>query len=134
MKKWGIGILTASILFASCEDGLMGDPQINNLTILEDSIMVEPAALLQFTAEYSDDNGLAQYKVRIEDDFVEGRLANSLWGFEEVYDLSGTTYEENFPLEVPYNDVESGRYRLDVILQDVDGNETSESRHFYLYH
>lgn len=133
MKRWMLGALLAVVLLGSCEKGLEGDPQINNLVILEDSIMVQPAALLQFTAKYTDDNGLAQYKVRIEDNFEEGRLANALWGFEEIYSLSGSTYDENFALEVPYLDVEPGRYRLDVIVQDIDGNEASESMYFYLY-
>ena len=35
-------------------------------------------------------------------------------------------------IELPYPDLEQGRYRLDIIVQDVDLGESSESQTFYL--
>ena len=37
---------------------------------------------------------------------------------------------ENQVIELPYPDLEQGRYRLDIIVQDIDLGESSESQHF----
>lgn len=119
-------------MLAACVD-TSDLPQINNLTILNDSIQKAPGALFQFTVDFSDDNGLSQYRVRIEDDFPNARQQDAPWYFEEDYEINGLSVSENQVIELPYPDVEQGRYRLDVIVQDTDLLESSESQHFFIY-
>ena len=90
-------------------------------------------AVLQFIAHFEDDNGLKQYRVRIEDDFEGARLLSALWDYQEDFALSGMSADESLPIEMPYEDIEPGKYRLDVIVQDIDLNETSVSQHFHVY-
>ena len=108
-------------------------PQINNLTILNDSIQKAPGALFQFTVDFSDDNGLSQYRVRIEDNFKNARQQDAPWYFEEDYEINGLSVSENQVIELPYPDLEQGRYRLDIIVQDIDLGESSENQHFFIY-
>ncbi len=108
-------------------------PQINNLTILNDSIQKAPGSLFQFTVDFSDDNGLSQYRVRIEDNFPNARQQDAPWYFEEDYEINGLSVSENQVIELPYPDLEQGRYRLDIIVQDIDLGESSENQHFFIY-
>ena len=131
MKKIVLTVFVGSIL-AACVD-TSDLPQINNLTILNDSIQKSAGALFQFTVDFSDDNGLSQYRVRVEDDFPNARLQYAPWYFEEDYEISGLSASESQMIELPYPDLEQGRYRLDVIVQDIDLGESSESQHFFIY-
>ncbi len=127
-------ILVFGALFLSACDGLGSDaPVISNFMVLDDSLKVEPGAVLQLTAHFEDDNGLKQYRVRIEDDFEGARLLSALWDYQEDFALSGMSADESLPIEMPYEDIEPGKYRLDVIVQDIDLNETSVSQHFHVY-
>ena len=128
MKKIVLSTLIASMLIACVDTSDL--PQINNLTILNDSIQKAPGALFQFSVDFSDDNGLSQYRVRIEDNFSYARLYDAPWYFEEDYDINGLTVLENQVIELPYPDLEQGRYRLDIIVQDIDLGENSESQYF----
>ena len=131
MKKIVLTVFVGSIL-AACVD-TSDLPQINNLTILNDSIQKSAGALFQFTVDFSDDNGLSQYRVRVEDDFPNARLQDAPWYFVEDYEINGLSVSENQVIELPYPDLEQGRYRLDVIVQDIDLNENSESQYFLIF-
>ena len=127
-------VLTAFIglMLGACVD-TSNSPQLSNLSILNDSIQKAPGALFQFTVNFLDDNGLLKYRVRVEDDFSNARLQDAPWYFEEDYDLIGLNASESHAIELPYPDLELGRYRLDVIVQDIDLLESSESQHFFIY-
>ena len=131
MKKIVLIAFIGSML-AACVD-TSNLPQINNLTILNDSIQKSPGALFEFTVDFSDDNGLSQYRVRVEDDFPNARLQYAPWYFEEDYEISGLSASENQVIELPYPDLEQGRYRLDVIVEDIDLGVSSESQYFFIY-
>ena len=131
MKKTVIVAFFGCILVACIDTSDL--PQINNLTILNDSIQKAPGALFQFTVDFSDDNGLSQYRVRIEDNFPNARQQDAPWYFEEDYEINGLSVSENQIIELPYPDLEQGRYRLDVIVQDIDLGESSENQHFFIY-
>ena len=131
MKKIVLVAFVVSMLLA-CVD-TFDLPKINNLTILNDSIQKAPGALFQFTVDFSDDNGLSQYRVRIEDNFPNSRLQDAPWYFEEDYKINGLSYSDNHVIELPYPDLEQGRYRLDIIVQDIDLGESSESQLFFIY-
>ena len=131
MKKTVIVAFFGCILVACVDTSDL--PQINNLTILNDSIQKAPGALFQFTVDFSDDNGLSRYRVRIEDNFPNARQQDAPWYFEEDYEINGLSVSENQIIELPYPDLEQGRYRLDVIVQDIDLGESSENQHFFIY-
>ena len=131
MKKISLIAFVISVFAACLETSI--SPQINNLTILNDSIQKGPGALFQFTIDFSDDNGLSKYRVRVEDDFQNARLHDAPWYFQEDYGINGLNVTENHVIELPYPDLEHGRYRLDIIVQDVDLLESSESQYFFIY-
>ena len=129
-KIFLIGFLTFTL--AACVETSIS-PQINNIIILNDSIQKAPGALFQFTIDFSDDNGLSKYRVRVEDDFPNARFYDAPWYFEEDYVINGLNVTENHVIELPYPDLEHGRYRLDIIVQDIDLLESSESQYFFIY-
>ena len=131
MKKIVLAAFVGSMLSACVDTSNL--PQINNLVILNDSIKKSPGALFQFTVDFSDDNGLSQYRVRVEDNFSNARLQDAPWYFEEDYKINGLNVSENQAIELPFPDLELGRYRLDIIVQDIDLGESSESQHFFIY-
>ena len=131
MKKIFLIAFIVSMLVACVDTSDL--PQINNLTILNDSIQKSPGALFQFEIYFSDDNGLSKYRVRVEDDFPNARLQDSPWYFEEDYEINGLSAIENQVIELPYPNLEQGRYRLDIIVQDINLLESSETQHFFIY-
>ena len=127
-------VLVFGALFLSACDGSDSDnPVISNFMVLNDSLKIDSVAVLQFTVHFEDDNGLNRYRVRIEDDFVGSRLLSALWDYQEDFALSGTSTDESLSIEMPYEDIEPGKYRLDIIVQDIDLNEASVSQHFHVY-
>lgn len=138
MKKVVFALLAGVIMLSACEDSeVKVPPVIEELVVENDSIQIEEFMSFSFTYRFTDNTGLSKFKVRIEDDFVGARLSAAPWYVEEEYDLEGLlgegerSYGILFDTENP--DVEPGRYRLDVIVQDIDLNETSESQHFVIY-
>ena len=131
MKKI-FSIISIFITLTSCL-GTFDSPQIRNLTILNDSIQKAPGALFQFTVDFSDDDGLSKYRVRVEDDFLHIRKRDAPWFFEEDYSINGLNVTENQVIVLPYPDLELGRYRLDIIVQDVNLAENNESQYFFIY-
>ncbi len=61
------------ILMASCQP--QNDaPTINSLTIVNTNIQKADGAVLEFIYEFSDDNGLNQFRASVLDNFVDARL------------------------------------------------------------
>lgn len=124
-------ILTLAILFAACgQDNEV--PTINSFTLDSSTIQKEEGALLKFSYSFSDDSGLNQFRVSVIDDFEGARLSSAPWNYDKDYDLSGTSSSDSLSIALPYPDLEPGRYKLTLIVQDIDGEETAESKTFYI--
>jgi uncharacterized protein (DUF2141 family) len=119
------------ILVASCQP--QNDaPTINSLTIVNTNIQKADGAVLEFIYEFSDDNGLNQFRASVLDNFVDARLQSAPWNYEKDYNLSGTSVIDTLQIALPYPDLELGRYELTITVQDVDGEETSQKNTFYV--
>lgn len=119
------------ILMASCQT--QNDaPTINSLNIINTNIQKADGAVLEFIYEFSDDNGLNQFRASVLDNFVDARLQSAPWNFEKDYNLSGTSVKDTLQIALPYPDLEPGRYELTITLQDVDNEETSQKNTFYI--
>ena len=119
------------ILIASCQS--QNDaPTINSLAILNTNIQIEDGAVLEFVYEFSDDNGLNQFRASVLDNFVDARLQSAPWNFEKDYNLSGTSVSDTIQIALPYPDLEPGRYELTITVQDIDGLETFQKNTFYI--
>lgn len=105
-------------------------PVINSITLTSSNIQKADGAFLEFIYEFSDDNGLNQFRVSVIDDFEDARLSSAPWNYDKDYDLSGTSVSDSLSLGLPYPDLEPGRYKLTIIVQDIDGEETAESKTF----
>lgn len=119
------------ILIASCQS--QNDaPTINSLAIVNTNIQIEDGAVLEFVYEFSDDNGLNQFRASVLDNFVDARLQSAPWNFEKDYNLSGTSVSDTIQIALPYPDLEPGRYELTITVQDIDGEETFQKNTFYI--
>ena len=119
------------ILMASCQP--QNDaPTINSLTIVNTNIQKVDSAVLEFIYEFSDDNGLNQFRASVLDNFVDARLQSAPWNYENDYNLSGTSVKDTLQIALPYPDLEPGRYELTITVQDIDGEETSQKNTFYV--
>ena len=119
------------ILIASCQS--QNDaPTINSLAIVNTNIQIEDGAVLEFVYEFSDDNGLNQFRASVLDNFVDARLQSAPWNFEKDYNLSGTSVSDTIQIDLPYPDLEPGRYELTITVQDIDGMETFQKNTFYI--
>ena len=126
-------LILSSILFViySCQK-INDAPIINSLIISNNNIQKEKGAMLEFMYEFSDDTGLNQFRVSILDNFVDARLASAPWNYEMDYDLSGLSLVDTMQINLPYPDLEPGRYELTVTLQDIDSEETAQKKSFYI--
>lgn len=119
------------ILMASCQP--QNDaPTINSLTIVNTNIQKADGAVLEFIYEFSDDNGLNQFRASVLDNFTDARLQSAPWNYEKDYNLSGTSVIDTLQIALPYPDLEPGRYELTITVQDIDGEETSQKNTFYV--
>ena len=119
------------ILIASCQS--QNDaPTINSLAIENTNIQIEDGAVLEFVYEFSDDNGLNQFRASVLDNFVDARLQSAPWNFEKDYNLSATSVSDTIQIALPYPDLEPGRYELTITVQDIDGEETFQKNTFYI--
>ena len=119
------------ILMASCQS--QNDaPTINSLTIVNTNIQKADGAVLEFIYEFSDDNGLNQFRASVLDNFIDARLQSAPWNYENDYNLSGTSVIDTLQIALPYPDLEPGRYELTITVQDIDGEETSQKNTFYV--
>ncbi|NDG52200.1 MAG: DUF4625 domain-containing protein [Flavobacteriia bacterium] len=89
-------------------------------------------AVLEFIYEFSDDNGLNQFRASVLDNFVDARFQSAPWNYEKDYNLSGTSVIDTLQIALPYPDLEPGRYELTITVQDIDGEETSQKNTFYV--
>ena len=119
------------ILMASCQPQ-SDAPTINSLIITNTNIQKADGAVLEFIYEFSDDNGLNQFKASVLDNFVDARLQSAPWNYEKDYNLSGTSVIDTLQIALPYPDIEIGRYELTITVQDIDGEETSQKNTFYV--
>ena len=129
MRK--ILILSTLCVIYSCQK-INDAPIINSLIISNNNIQKEKGAILEFMYEFSDDTGLNQFRVSILDNFVDARLASAPWNYEMDYDLSGLSLVDTMQINLPYPDLEPGRYELTVTLQDIDSEETAQKKSFYI--
>ena len=130
MKNF-FALFTILILIASCQS--QNDaPNINSLAIVNTNIQKEDGAVLEFVYEFSDDNGLNQFRASVLDNFIDARLQSAPWNFEKDYNLSGTSVSDTIQIALPYPDLEPGRYELTITVQDIDGLETFQKNTFYI--
>tara|TARA_A200000113_G_scaffold89371_1_gene79854 strand:+ start:179 stop:577 length:399 start_codon:yes stop_codon:yes gene_type:complete len=119
------------ILMASCQP--QNDaPTINLLIIVNTNIQKADGAVLEFIYDFSDDNGLNQFRASVLDNFVDARLQSAPWNYEKDYNLTGTSVIDTLQIALPYPDLEPGRYELTITAQDIDGEETSQKKTFYV--
>ena len=124
-------LATALILIASC--GSKNDaPVINSITLTNTNIQKAEGAVLEFIYEFSDDNGLNQFRASILDNFENARLQSAPWNFEKDYNLSGTSAKDTLQIALPYPDLEPGRYELTITVQDTDDEESVQKKTFYI--
>jgi|TARA_B100001063_G_scaffold136401_1_gene127549 hypothetical protein len=107
-------------------------PVINSITLTSSNIQKADGAFLEFIYEFSDDNGLNQFRVSVLDNFENARLQSAPWNFERDYNLSGTNVNDTLQIALPYPDLEPGRYELTITVQDIDGEETAQNKSFYI--
>ena len=118
-----------ALLFGSCSPENEA-PSITSFSLDSTTIQKEEGALLKFSYSFSDDSGLNQFRVSVIDDFPTARLSSAPWDYDKDYDLSGTSVSDSLSIGLPYPDLEPGRYKLTIIVQDIDGEETAESKTF----
>lgn len=130
--KTFIKIFVLACIFSACSEE--NPPTIDTLTILNNNSQIQKAegAQLQFYYSFTDDNGLNRYKVSVIDDFPDARTSSAPWFFEEEYNLTGTSSSDTFAVTLPYPDIEVGRYKLTVTVQNIDQLETALDRTFYI--
>ena len=122
-------IFILTLLFGACspENEV---PTINSFSLDSTTIQKEEGALLKFSYSFYDDSGLNQFRVSVIDDFEDARQSSAPWNYDKDYDLSGISVSDSLSIGLPYPDLEPGRYKLTIIVQDVDGEETAESKTF----
>ena len=98
-----------------------------------DEIIVVDTGSADKTIEIARSFNSKLYYYEWDDNFSNARLQDAPWYFEEDYQISGLIVSENQVIELPYPDLEQGRYRLDIIVQDIDLGENSESQYFFIY-
>ncbi len=127
-----IKIFVLSCILTACSNN--EPPTITNLSILNTNseILKEEGAQLKFSCSFSDDNGLSRFRLEVIDNFVNARIASKPWNRTFEYDLSGTTASKTDSITLPFPDLEPGRYRLIVTVQDIDQEETSQNKTFHI--
>ena len=126
-------LILSSILFViySCQK-INDAPKINSLIISNTNIQKEEGAVFEFMYDFSDDTGLNQFRVSILDNFVDARLVSAPWNYEMDYNLSGLSVVDTMQINLPYPDLEPGRYELTITLQDINSEETAQKKSFYI--
>ena len=130
MKNF-FALFTVLILITSCQPQ-NNAPTINSLTIVNTNVQKADGAILEFIYEFTDDNGLNQFRVSVYDNFLDARLLSAPWNYDKDYNLSGTSMIDTLQIALPYPDIELGRYELTITVQDIDGEETSQKNTFYV--
>ena len=133
MKLFLKFILALPVFVSACTQDKSDPPSIVNLNLVQDSILKEDGAILQLTYAISDDNGLDKFRITILDDFPDARFALAPWFFEEDYDVSGTNLIDTVTINLPYPDLEVGQYKITFTVADIDQNERSIDKSFFIY-
>jgi hypothetical protein len=133
MKLFLKFILALTVFVSACTQDKSDPPSIVNLNLVQDSILKEDGAILQLTYAISDDNGLDKFRITILDDFPDARFALAPWFFEEDYDVSGTNLSDTVTINLPYPDLEVGQYKITFTVADIDQNERSIDKSFFIY-
>ena len=130
MKNLLTLVFVMTLMFACTQKN--DAPVINSITLSSSNIQKADGAFLEFIYEFSDDNGLNQFRVSVLDNFEDARLQSAPWNFEKDYSLSGTSANDTLQIALPYPDLEPGRYELTITVQDIDGEETAQNKSFYI--
>ena len=128
-------LLTLSLILSlsfSCTQKDSDLPVIKSLLLSSSNIQKSDGAILEFTYEFTDDEGLNKFRVSVLDIFEDARLQSALWNYERDFDLSGVSAVDTVQIGLPYPDLEAGRYELTVTVQDIDGGETVQKRTFFI--
>ena len=105
-------------------------PEISVLNLSSTDILKEEGAFLEFAYSFSAEDGLNRFRVIVLDDFVDARLQSAPWNYERDYNLTGISVSDTLKIILPYPDIEPGRYKLTVIVQDTGEQETALSKSF----
>ena len=130
MKNF-FALFTVLILIASCQSQ-NNAPTINSLTIVNTNIQKADGAMLEFIYEFTDDNGLNQFRVSVLDNFLDARLLSAPWNYEKDYNLSGSSVIDTSSNSFTISRFRAGRYELTITVQDIEGEETSQ-KYFLRY-
>lgn len=130
MKNLLTLVFVMTLMFACTQKN--DAPVINSITLSSSNIQKADGAFLEFIYEFSDDNGLNQFRASVLDNFIDARLQSAPWNYEKDYNLSGTSVLDTLQIALPYPDLEPGRYELTITVQDIDGEETSQKNTFYV--
>ena len=128
-------LLTLSLILSlsfSCTQKDSDLPVIKSLLLSSSNIQKSDGAILEFTYEFTDDEGLNKFRVSVLDIFEDARLQSAPWNYERDFDLSGVSAVDTVQIGLPYPDLEAGRYELTVTVQDIDGGETVQKRTFFI--
>lgn len=119
-------------LVYSCSQKDSDLPVIKSLKLTSSTLQKGVDTELEFTYEFTDDEGLNKYRVSIIDDFEGARLQSAPWNVDEDYDLSGVSAIDTVQIGLPPSDLEPGNYELTITVQDIDGGETSQKKNFVI--
>ena len=133
MKNIILILTLAVVFFSACQQENKTPPTISDLTILEDSILKEQGAQLSFSYAISDDIELSKFRVRVIDDFSDARLDLAPWFYENDFNVSGAEVIDTMSITLPYPDLETGVYKLEFTVADIDDNETFQQKGFVIY-
>lgn len=104
-------------------------PAIDNVLLNEmspgDEIVVAPGSEIDLEATFTDDRELGQYRIEIHDDFDNHgheRLKSEIFGFDQIYNLSGSTQSIHEHIPIPAN-ATPGPYHFTLSFFDAAGNE-----------
>jgi hypothetical protein len=130
--------LSISIVFTACKKDDNADtekPKIQVLLPTDTHVETKRDSIVTFSARITDNVGLKQYKIEIHDASdghthggrSNGTNADSNWRYDEIKDISGTSYETGIKtFRVPTN-AKLAEYHLILKATDNTGNEAKEA-------
>ena len=127
-----------SLSYPNCDEStiltpLPQPPTIEYVSMNSDTIPIFEGSFLEFSYAFSSEVGLNKFRVYIIDDFVDARLSSAPWYYEHDFDLYGSLHKNDIiQIPIPFLDIEPGRYKLIITVQDVEGQESSYSTIFYI--
>ncbi len=124
----GLGIF-ATLFFVACEDDEPIDTTAPTITMEEPGAgeMFDAGSTIHFDALFQDDVALGTFSLVIHDNFDghgHGRTEVSAFGFDESFELTGTSDDVHEDIDVT-SDATAGPYHLIVEAIDAAGNSTT---------